>query len=183
MLDEYRLTTLYTLLRITLISKGASDETDLSAKPAYSQAPAWISRPYGDCWGPQGSEPPPRAWPQEVVGLRQSMSFGRLKKRAEFLAVAEANRKFVTYGVIVQLMKRPEPAVLRIGYTVSRKVGNAVARNRARRRLREAAALTLRDVTFPCDLVLIGRPATLTRSWEELTGDLRFAFTKLGIVK
>jgi ribonuclease P protein component len=111
------------------------------------------------------------------------MPIGRLKKRAEFLAVNAANRKFVTHGVIVQIKPQAERTGLRVGYTVSRKVGNAVARNRARRRLRAAVAEILpAHSAHPCDLVLIGRTNTLTRTWDELRGDLTFAFTKLGII-
>ena len=112
------------------------------------------------------------------------MVIGRLKKRAEFLAVAAVNRKFVTHGLVLQVLTQKEPAGLRLGFTVSRKVGNAVARNRARRRLRAAAAEILCDhAALPHDLVLIGRTATLTRSWDELCGDLTYALTKLGLIK
>ena len=71
---------------------------------------------------------------------------GRLKKRPEFLAVAGTRRKHVTPGLILQVRRhddrqRPAPGEppIRVGLTASRKVGNAVVRNRARRRLREAA--------------------------------------------
>ena len=112
------------------------------------------------------------------------MTIGRLKKRAEFLAVNAANRKFVTHGMIVQVRGQTPPAGLRIGFTVSRKVGNAVARNRARRRLRAAAAEILSNHdTLPHDLVLIGRVGTLNRPWDDLRGDLAYAMRKLGLIK
>ncbi len=115
------------------------------------------------------------------------MALGRLRKRAEFLAVAATNRKWVTPGIIVQ-SRDAEPASpganLRLGFTVSRKVGNAVKRNRARRRLREAAREVLGEhEDKPLDLVLIGRAGTLTRSYDELRGDLHFACKGLGIIR
>ena len=68
----------------------------------------------------------------------------------------------------------------RVGITVSRKVGNSVKRNRARRRLRAAARETLPAVGAPgVDYVLIGRAGTLDRAYPDLLSDLRQAVDKL----
>ena len=121
---------------------------------------------------------------------------GRLKKRPDFLRVAAARRKWVTPGLILQTRRRgsregraaarPNDAgrdqvdQVRVGFTVSRKVGDAVRRNRARRRLRAAA-----DAVFPVlgragsDYVLIGRVGTLGRPYADLLQDLRTAVTAL----
>jgi len=104
---------------------------------------------------------------------------GRLTKRHEFLRVARARRKKVMPGVVVQALGRPEAAAgasARLGFTVSRKVGNAVMRNRARRRLRAAAREVVPGEAAPgADYVLIGRKATLDRPYAELCRDLRKA--------
>jgi ribonuclease P protein component len=114
---------------------------------------------------------------------------GRLKRHPEFLRVAACRRKWVAPGLILQAYKRSEadpadgPAELvRLGLTASRKVGNAVARNRARRRLREAARRLLPDGAKPgYDLVLIARGETLRRPFAELIGDLATALRRLGV--
>ncbi len=109
----------------------------------------------------------------------------RLKLRIEFLRVASARRKWVTPGLILQTAPRPatddaERAPFRIGYTVSRKVGGAVRRNRARRRLRAAVAEVMPGrATRGCDYVLIARRETLERPYRDLIGDLETAFDKL----
>ena len=111
----------------------------------------------------------------------------RLKRRPEFLRVAATRRRWVAPGLIVQARQHradeksgfDEPFV-RVGFTVSRKVGNAVARNRARRRLKAAA-----DQVFPIraragyDLVVIGRAATLARPFSALIADLKTALKRL----
>lgn len=69
---------------------------------------------------------------------------------------------------------------MRVGFTVSRKVGNAVARNRARRRLRAAVDLVVPTYArVGYDFVVIGRATTLTRRFDSLVGDLRTALKKL----
>jgi ribonuclease P protein component len=103
----------------------------------------------------------------------------RLKQRREFLRVASARHKWVTPGLIMQALRRDEDA-FRIGYTVSRKVGGAVDRNRAKRRLRAAAQEVM--PAHACaghDFVLIGRRATLKRPFPALIGDLETALKKL----
>jgi ribonuclease P protein component len=114
---------------------------------------------------------------------------GRLKRRAEFLAAAAANRKWVAPGLVLQARERqttetPEESI-RLGFTASRKVGNAVLRNRAKRRLRAAVAEVLKNSAVPqqgTDLVLIARPATTTRDYDSLKQDLTRGLRKLGVM-
>jgi ribonuclease P protein component len=109
----------------------------------------------------------------------------RLKRRSDFLRVAGAGRKWVAPGLILQARRQsddqdiPERS-LRVGFTVSRKVGNAVARNRARRRLKAAAEAVLPgQAAVGTDYVLIGRGETLKRPFGALIGDLETALAKL----
>jgi len=110
----------------------------------------------------------------------------RLKRRREFLHVAGAGHKWVAPGLILQArrqkMEDPEArADFRVGFTVSRKVGGAVDRNRARRRLKAAAERVMPGHARPGhDFVLIGRRATLKRGFPALVGDLETALRKLG---
>ena len=106
-----------------------------------------------------------------------------LSKRADFLRAARAKRQG-TSGMMVQGRKRqPDEtsAGIRVGYTCSKKVGNAVARNRAKRRLREAARLVLPTHGRPgWDYVLIGRrEITSSRAFSGLLSDLTSALTKI----
>ena len=72
--------------------------------------------------------------------------------------------------------------VARIGFTVTKKVGNAVVRNRTRRRLKEAARLLLAEHPVAGhDLVVIGRDSTRSRPFAELIDDLRRALRRAGV--
>ena len=126
----------------------------------------------------------------------------RLKTRPEFLKVAATGAKWVTPGLVLQARQRPavrpretapqgassegtpseaEAEQPRVGFTVSRKVGNAIRRNRARRRLRAAAMEVLPEHgRSGCDYVLIGRAGTLDRRYADLVMDLRTAIERIG---
>lgn len=103
----------------------------------------------------------------------------RLRKRREFLAAAGGG-KWAASGLVLQALKRADEAPPRIGFTVTRKVGSAVIRNRARRRLREAAREILPLLAKQgYDYVLVGRAGTLSRAWPDLLDDLRAALAKV----
>ena len=104
----------------------------------------------------------------------------RLKRRAEFVLVARTGRKAAMPGLVLQALQRPGPP--QIGFTVTKKVGNAVIRNRTRRRLKEAARLLLqRRPVDGVDLVVIGRDATRARPFQSLIDDLARALDKAGV--
>lgn len=105
-----------------------------------------------------------------------------MKTRADFVAASKA-RYQTAPSLTVQMRNRDDgdPAV-RVGFTCSKKVGNAVARNRAKRRLREVARLDLPRLAKPGhDYVLIGkREATAQRDFADLRADFAKALGKLG---
>lgn len=129
-------------------------------------------------------QPQPHADPDE--GAAVLLRLVRLKTRQEFLAVAGARRKFTTPGLMLQAMARPDsdPAFARVGFTASRKVGNSVTRNRAKRRLRALAAEVIaQSATGGVDYVLICRQETATRPFAQLRGDLEQALSRLRLLR
>ena len=91
-------------------------------------------------------------------------------------------RKAPVQGLVLQALAREDNAPARLGFTVTKKVGNAVVRNRTRRRLKEAARLLLRDEPVSgVDLVLIGRDGTRSRRFGDLVDDLRRALRRTGV--
>lgn len=105
----------------------------------------------------------------------------RLTRRREFLRAASRGRKAARPSLVLQALPQPEGS-LRLGFTATKKIGNAVVRNRAKRRLREAARLTLGEAPPPgWDLVLIARDGTGSRPWDKLLADLRGALRQAGV--
>lgn len=127
--------------------------------------------------------PPEATLPNETVGQGMppagSFCFETLKARADFLRAARAKR-IVTPGFVLQYRPRGEGGMIRVGFTCSKKVGNAVARNRAKRRLREIARLVLPlDGTPGTDYVLIGRAeVTANRPFDLMLADLCDALSR-----
>ena len=100
------------------------------------------------------------------------MAMLRLKRRREFVAAARG-ASIASPGVVVQMRKRGDDGPPRVGFTVTRKLGGAVARNRIRRRLKEAVRLALPGRMRPGrDYVFIGRPEAKLRPFKLLQQDL-----------
>ena len=107
----------------------------------------------------------------------------RLKSRADFLRVAATRRRAVRPGLVLQAAAAPPGSgeMVRVGFTASRKVGNAVVRNRAKRRLRAAADEVLACDGRPgTDYVLIARAGTGERPYRALLDDVAAALREVG---
>ena len=103
----------------------------------------------------------------------------RLRQRADFLAAA-AGSKVTAPAFLLQARKRPEEGPARCGYTVSKKVGNAVERNRVRRRLRDVVRLSAEGrMRTGHDYVLVGRRAALSTPFERLVKDFDDALRRI----
>ena len=104
-----------------------------------------------------------------------------LKRRAAFKAVA-AGKRITRSGFVLQALTRETPAPgirenhPRFGLTVTKKIGNAVVRNRIRRRLREAVKRAGAHAAAATDYVVVARPAALTLQFERLVTDLTNGF-------
>lgn len=104
-----------------------------------------------------------------------------ISKRADFLRAARARRQGTASMMVQARARHDDDPTIRMGFTCSKKVGNAVARNRAKRRLREVARMVLPEIgRAGWDYVLIGRKdATADRPFELLKGDFIAALNKL----
>ena len=105
----------------------------------------------------------------------------RLKTRSQFLAVAATRRKWAADGLVLQARPRADgTGHIGIGFTATKKVGNSVVRNRARRRLKEAARLALpRAGTAGWDYVAIARASTPDIPFARLVADFETAVARL----
>ena len=112
----------------------------------------------------------------DVTGAAKGLRVNRLRKRIDFLAAARHLRR-VAGAVTLEMAPTPEksrtPETLRLGFTASKKIGNAVARNRAKRRLRAAAyALLPLSGRDGHDYVLVARQGILVRDFAALKNDI-----------
>jgi|KBSSwiStaDraftv2_1062776.scaffolds.fasta_scaffold139487_2 ribonuclease P protein component len=109
----------------------------------------------------------------------------RLPKRADFIRLTASRIKVATPAFLLQAAAAPltsstSPS-MRIGFTASRKIGNAVARNRARRRLRALAARIMPgQARADWDYVFVARQASLDREFASMEDDLARALHRIG---
>ena len=111
----------------------------------------------------------------------QTSKLGRLTKRSEFLHVRKGFYK-AQGGVVIQMRETSQDVktTIRVGFTATKKIGNAVARNRAKRRLREVARKVLPELgQTGMDYVFIARDSTTTRPYDSLVKDARLALQSL----
>ncbi len=108
-------------------------------------------------------------------------AWGRLPERSDFLRVAAQGIRQGTPAFLLQCATQAAvQSQMRVGFTASRKIGNAVIRNRAKRRLRAAADAALSTMTQQnVDMVLVARHSATTRDFSEMTTDLRKAAERI----
>ena len=144
-----------------------NDEAHFSAEQPRPQAASRIPLAHGNARRPQGAERPARARPQEAQRLTT------IRKRADFVA-ANSGRRVSTPGflLLVRDRKDADPA-MRVGFTVTRKMGGAVIRNRMKRRFRALAREIITVKGFSgADHVMIGRAKGVERDFGLLRTEL-----------
>src|SRR6476660_2407589 len=151
-----------------------SDDARLPAEQPGPQAASRLPQPDGDRRRPQGAERSPRPRPQEAQRLVT------ISKRADFLA-ANAGLRTTTPGFILLVRDRKDSdPSMRIGFTVTKKVGGAVIRNRMKRRFRALAREIVPAKGFAgSDHVMIGRAKGVERDFGLLRSELADALDRL----
>ncbi|SCB31624.1 ribonuclease P protein component [Rhizobium hainanense] len=109
----------------------------------------------------------------KLTNERPKKTVGRLKSRPQFLAVREGEKRRGGFFLIEVLDRKLADADPRVGFTVTKKHGNAVERNRMRRRLKEAVRLHAGFAMQPGhDYVVVARRDVLTAPFEKLASEL-----------
>lgn len=178
---------------------AATDEKNLSTPQSPTQTRAWLSRPDGNARRAQRAQTPPGQGPEApcdrdtaettlLTGVpqhRPRFAFGaadRLHRRAEFLRIQHKGARFQTDHFVLYAARFPESSAVRLGTTVSRRLGNAVMRNRLKRRVRECFRLGLRyRLPAGTALVVISRARAGALEMRAVMGELDGAIAKLRI--
>jgi ribonuclease P protein component len=166
--------------------KDYSHEAHFSAEQSRACPSPRFSSSYVNRRWPQHPERTSRTRPQETVGLiseqadRDMRGYSVIKKRSDFLA-ANRGKRYATPGFVLLVRDRQdESPAIRLGITITKKVGNAVIRNRMRRRFRALAQEMLAAKgKAGADHILIGRDSGIERDFDALRADMVKALGKL----
>ncbi len=168
---------------------GGFREAHVSAQQHQAEAQPRVPRSYQHPGGSQDPRPPSREGPQAARpdgGQQEQLALGqrnpralRLRRTADYKRVQGKGRKVRSANLLVLFSPGQSPAS-RIGITVSRKVGNAVVRNRVKRWLREALRRERPALLGRWDLVLIAHPSAAASSAALLREEVRGVFLRLG---
>jgi ribonuclease P protein component len=163
-----------------------SDEAHFPAEQSCPQAASWFSGSQGNRRRSQDIGCSPRTRSQSPVGvntgshLKQAADLTTISRRADFLAANRGLRAPMPGFVLLVRMREDNDPAMRIGITVTKKIGNAVVRNRMKRRFRALAREILPQAGFAgADHILIGRAGGIERDFGMLKVELTRALTKL----
>jgi ribonuclease P protein component len=167
-------------------SKDYAHEAHLSAEQSGSRTPPRFPFAHVHRQGTCDPECTPRARSQETVCLigcdqgRTMRGYSVIRKRADFLA-ANRGKRYATPGFVLLVhQRRDDDPAKRLGITITKKVGNAVVRNRIRRRFRELATELLPEFgQTGADHILIGREGGIERDFGALRAELEMALRKV----
>src|SRR5262245_34875370 len=116
----------------------------------------------------------------------QRLRFGRqvrIKQRRDFARARLEGRRLAGPGLVANWRTLPTDSPSRLGVITAGRIGNAVARNRTRRLLRETFRLHQHELATPVDLVLVARPALVGKSFDAVEKDLLTMLRKAGLLK
>jgi ribonuclease P protein component len=151
-----------------------SDEAHLPAEQSGPQAASRLPQQDGDGRRPQGAERPPRTRPQETQRLVT------ISKRADFVAANSGLRATTPAFVLLVRDRKDSDSTMRVGFTVTKKIGGAVVRNRMKRRFRALAREIVAAKGFAgADHVMIGRAKGIERDFSQLRSELAGALDRL----
>ena len=161
-----------------------SDEAHFPAKPSRARTPPRLPGAVGHPGRTQGIGRPPGAGPQDSFGLTPASlipaSLTTLTRRADFLAANSGKRAPMPGFVLLVRPRGDDSADMRLGLTVTKKIGNAVVRNRMKRRFRALArGLLPIEGVAGADHVLIGRAGGIERDFGDLRRELSKALAKV----
>jgi ribonuclease P protein component len=150
-----------------------SDEAHLSAEQSGSRTASRLPVTDGNGGRTRSDPGTSCSRPQKAQRLTT------LRKRRDFLA-ANASRRLATPGFVLLIRDREDESIeKRVGFTVTKKIGNAIVRNRLKRRLRALAYGLIPERGRPgCDHVLIGRAGGVERTFAKLRAELEQALAK-----
>jgi ribonuclease P protein component len=151
-----------------------TDEAHFSAEQSGSRPPPRLPRTDGDGRRPCSDSCAPRTRSQEALRLIS------IRKRSDFLAANAASRVATPGFVLLVRNRKDGDAAMRLGITVTKKIGNAVIRNRMKRRFREIAqAVIATNGAIGSDYILIGRAGGVERDFAAMKADLSKALAKV----